>query len=177
MLRDLVKQLGQIAELPESIYQMGSAEIRLAAEAQIVNILISTADRLARQPLMRQGYGALNARRAVDEAARGHHTNHDGALTPPRVENNRLVFCFHHDAAQSVALAGDFNGWNPAQFILTKQRDGIWRIEIEMLPPGSYQYKFVVNNHQWVDDPNNGLKLSDGRGGFNSALHIERQNI
>lgn len=143
----------------------------------IKNILISTADRLGRRPLMRQGYGALNARRAVEEAAREHHTNHDGALTPPRVENNRLVFCFHHDAAQSVALAGDFNGWNPARSIGAKQSDGIWRIEIEMLPPGSYQYKFVVNNHQWVDDPNNGLKLSDGYGGFNSALHVERQII
>ncbi|MCI0391268.1 MAG: S8 family serine peptidase [Acidobacteria bacterium] len=143
----------------------------------IKNILISTAGRLAHQPLVRQGYGALNAQRAVEEAAREHHTNHDGALTPPRVENNRLVFCFHHDAAQSVALAGDFNDWNPAQSILTKRQNGIWRIEIEALPPGSYQYKFVVNNHQWVDDPNNGLKLSDGHGGFNSALHIEEQAI
>ncbi len=161
------------------VAQMLEANPKLTPLA-IKNILISTADRLAHQPhqfLMRQGYGALNARRAVEEAAREHHTNHEWAFTPPRLENDRLVFCFHHDAAQSVALAGDFNGWNPARSVGAKQRDGIWRIEIGMLPPGSYQYKFVVNDHQWVDDPNNGLKLPDGHGGFNSALHIERQII
>ena len=161
------------------VAQMLEANLRLTPQI-IKNILISTTDRLTNQPrqfLMRQGYGALNARRAVEEAEREHHTYHVDALTPPRVENDRLVFNFHHDAAQTVALAGDFNGWNPSQHPLAKQENGIWRIEIEALPPGSYQYKFVVNNDQWVDDPNNGLKSSDGRGGFNSALFIERQAV
>jgi serine protease AprX len=217
LLRGFTEQLSQAAELPESIHQASTAEIRARVESLLVeskiisthyqhvdgtsfsapivtsvvaqmleanpkltpqvikNILISTADRLAHQPLMRQGYGVLNARRAAEEAARESHTSHDGELTPPRVESNHLVFCFHHDTAQSVALAGDFNGWNSARSPLTKQQNGIWRVEIEMLPPGSYQYKFVVNHQQWVDDPNNGLKLADGLGGFNSALHIERQ--
>jgi serine protease AprX len=143
----------------------------------IKNILISTADRLAHQPLMRQGYGVLNARRAVEEAARESHSDHDGELTPPRAENNRLVFCFHHDTAESVALAGDFNGWNPARSALTKQQNSIWRIAVEMLPPGSYQYKFLVNQQHWMDDPNNGLKLPDEYGGFNSVLHVECEAI
>ncbi|MFN0107495.1 MAG: S8 family serine peptidase [Blastocatellia bacterium] len=156
------------------VAQMLEANPKLTPQV-IKNILISTADRIADQPLMRQGYGALNAPRAVAEAVREHHTDHDGEFTPPRVENDCLVFRFHHDTALSVALAGDFNDWNPAQSIFTKQQNGIWRLEVEMLPPGSYQYKFVVNNQSWLDDPNNGLKLSDGHGGFNSLLHIEQQ--
>ncbi len=156
------------------VAQMLEANPKLSPQV-IKNILISTADRIADQPLMRQGYGVLNARRAVAEAMSERHTNHDGEFAPPRVENACLVFRYHHDTALSVALAGDFNDWNPSQFALTRQQNGIWRTEITMLPPGSYQYKFVVNGQQWLDDPNNGLKLSDGHGGYNSLLHIEQQ--
>lgn len=142
----------------------------------IKNMLVSTADRLADQPLVRQGYGVLNARRAVAAAAREYHTDHDGEFTPPRVEDGRLVFRFHHDAAGSVALAGDFNRWNPSASPFTKQPNGIWRAEIELPPPGSYQYKFLVNDEQWTDDPGNGMKSPDGHGGFNSVLYVAQQD-
>ena len=40
----------------------------------VKNILISTADRIATQPAIRQGYGVVNARRAVELAQTERHT-------------------------------------------------------------------------------------------------------
>ncbi|MDX2034786.1 MAG: S8 family serine peptidase [Blastocatellia bacterium] len=138
----------------------------------IRNLLISTADRLAGQPLLRQGYGMLNAARAIEAAARESHTDADHDFTPPQVENGALVFRFHHDQARSVSLAGDFNQWRPDASSFHKQSNGIWRAQIKMLPPGQYQYKFVIDEERWIDDPGNGMKSPDGHGGFNSILQI-----
>jgi serine protease AprX len=138
----------------------------------IKHILISTADRISDQALLRQGYGVLNAHRAVAEARRERHTDPECDFNPPRVEGGRLVFYFHHDEAESVTLAGDFNGWDTSRCRFDKQKSGMWRAEIELPVSGIYRYKLVINQTQWLDDPSNGLREPDEYGGFNSLLHI-----
>jgi serine protease AprX len=140
--------------------------------AAIKHLLISTAGRAAGLSLHQQGYGVLDARRAVEAAAREVHAAHDAGFAPPRIEAGRLVFHFHHDTARRVALAGDFNGWDPAETVLVRLANGFWRAEIEAPAAGSYAYKFVVNDEQWLDDPGNGLKTPDDHGGFNSVVRI-----
>lgn len=138
----------------------------------IKHILVSTADRLRDQALLRQGYGVLNAPRAVAAASRERHTDPECDFSPPRVEGERLVFSFHHDQAETVALAGDFNGWSTTQCFFVQHNNGLWRAETKLPVPGIYRYKFVINQTQWLDDPSNGLKDLDEYGGFNSLLHI-----
>ncbi len=143
----------------------------------IKNILASTADRIANQPSLRQGYGVLNASRAVEEAKRERHTHPECEFGPPRIEGDCLVFSFHHDSANSVMLAGDFNEWDATRDHFVKQSNGLRRAEIELPSPGSYQYKFVVDGGVWIDDPGNGMKVADNYNGFNSLLHIAEQII
>lgn len=138
----------------------------------IRHLLISTADRIAGQPLLRQGFGRLNASRAVEAAAREIHVHHDPDFTPPQVEGESLVFRFHHDEAQRISLAGDFNQWRPSASPLHKGSNGIWRAQIDLPPPGRYGYKFVVDGERWIEDPSNNSKEPDGHGGFNSIVHI-----
>lgn len=138
----------------------------------IKNILISTASRLANQPLLRQGYGMLNAKRAVEAATVERHTANQCDFGPPRVEGGRLIFWFHHDSAESVYLAGDFNGWQANKDSFIQQSHGLWRCELDPLPSGRYQYKLVIDGAQWIEDPSNGLKEADAYCGFNSVLHI-----
>ena len=49
--------------------------------------------------------------------------------------------------------------------------DGIW-VRTEKLPPGRYQYKFVIDRVNWKEDPNNPNRTDDGYGGFNSLLDV-----
>lgn len=153
------------------IAQMLEANPRLTPGV-IKNILIATADRSPQLTLHHQGYGVLNAQRAVAEAGRETHTHEACDFNAPRVENGKLVFWYHDDAAQQVSLAGDFNGWNPKQTYFTRHASGMWQAALPLLPPGNYQYKFVVDGERWIEDSSNGLKTEDNHGGFNSVLHI-----
>jgi serine protease AprX len=151
------------------VAQMLEANPRLTPTA-VKQILVSTAARVAGAPLLRQGYGVLDARRAVEEAARESHQLGAGSFGPPRIEGGRLVFYYHDDAARRVALAGDFNGWEPAP--LEREADGLWRVRIDPPAGGSYRYKFVVDGARWAEDPANGFKEHDGFGGLNSLLNV-----
>jgi serine protease AprX len=154
------------------VAQMIEANPKLTPGA-IKNILISTADRIVTAPAIRQGYGVVNARRAVELAKAEHHALNVVGCSPPRVENGRLVFLFHDDAAESVSLVGDFNGWDKTAAPLVRNESGLWCTEIDAPGPGRYGYKFLVDGQRWLEDPNNGRKSADTYGGLNSVLVLE----
>ncbi|MGH9874614.1 MAG: S8 family serine peptidase [Pyrinomonadaceae bacterium] len=154
------------------VAQMIEANPELTPGA-IKNILVSTADRIASAPAIRQGYGMVNARRAVELAKTEQHLLNVVGCKPPRINNGRVVFLYHDDAAASVSLAGDFNGWDSEASPLTQDEFGLWLTEIPAPKVGSYGYKFVVNGQRWLEDPNNGMKTPDNYGGLNSLLVIQ----
>jgi len=62
-------------------------------------------------------------------------------------------FVFVDAGAQSVSLAGDFNGWSPAATPLQPAEvDGLWSVSLA-LTPGRHEYAFVVDGERWVVDP------------------------
>lgn len=152
------------------VAQMLEANPRLIPAA-IKNILVATADRSANLSLHQQGYGLLNAGRAVAEAANETHTHEECDFNAPRIENGKLVFWYHNDRAKIVSLVGSFNDWNPQATLFAKHQSGMWLAELDSLTAGSYEYKLVVDG-QWQDDHSNGLKVADNHGGFNSVLNI-----
>ena len=153
------------------VAQMIQANSTLTPGA-IKNILISTADRVVTEPAIRQGYGVVNARRAVELAKTEQHGLNVVGCKPPRVENGHLLFVFHDDAADTVSVAGDFNGWNRSATPLTRHNSGLWSTEIVVPQSGRFEYKFIVDGRRWVEDPSNGMKVPDNHGGLNSVLLI-----
>lgn len=137
----------------------------------IKNILISTADRIMTELVIRQGYGVVNARRAIELAITETHTLNVVGCKPPRVENGRLVLVFHDDSATSISVAGDFNGWR--QTPLKRNRSGLWSTEIVTPRTGRFEYKFIINGQRWIEDPGNGMKAPDNYGGLNSVFVVE----
>ena len=77
-----------------------------------------------------------------------------------------------HDFASQVSLAGSFNQWDKEALLLEPGRNGIWKIEIPMLPAGRYSYKFFIDDKSWIEDINNPYREPDGFSGFNSILTI-----
>lgn len=73
--------------------------------------------------------------------------------------------------ARSVAVAGDFNGWNPAQTPLERTDGGMWTATIP-LKPGRYQYMFVIDGEQWMADPLAPEETGDGFGSTNAVLDV-----
>ena len=77
---------------------------------------------------------------------------------------------FSKPGAQSVAIAGSFNSWQPEQTKTTG--NGGWVKELT-IAPGRYEYMFVVDG-QWMADPNAKEFAPNPFGGQNSVLVITK---
>ncbi len=74
--------------------------------------------------------------------------------------------------AHTVAIAGDFNQWNfQSNCLEDPDGDGIWTATLK-LPPGRYEYMFVLDGEEWVPDPNANKFVKDGFGNMNAILEI-----
>lgn len=88
-------------------------------------------------------------------------------LPPPSLKGNTTFKLSGFPNARIVAVAGSFNNWNQSQFLFTRV-DGEWICKIN-LPPGKYEYKFIVDGN-WLVDPRNPRTTNDERGNENSVL-------
>lgn len=151
------------------IAQMLEANPKLTPSL-IKMILASTARRLHDIAPEKQGYGLVTARACVQRAL---EEMHHSIETSPKILRHRIVFHYHDQQARKVALVGDFTAWQKNMILLQKVNEGSWRVDIPLLSEGSYQYKFLVNDKRWVEDPLNPLKESDHYGGLNSVLLVK----
>jgi 1,4-alpha-glucan branching enzyme len=54
-------------------------------------------------------------------------------------------------SAQSVFLSGVFNQWDLSSHPLKRDKNGMWKISLN-LHPGQYEYRFFVDG-EWQSDP------------------------
>ena len=86
-------------------------------------------------------------------------------------ESVYVRFIFVAPNARRVALAGTFNGWDPAAAPLARAgADGLWTVTVA-LSVGQHQYAFVVDGRRWVSDPA-APAVDDGFGRKNSVVSV-----
>jgi len=99
---------------------------------------------------------------------------------PPEPTENGIRFYYKAPAARQVNVAGEFNNWVGTSDgrldpnidpMSDPDGDGIWEITLP-LPPGRYQYKYLVDQVDWQEDPGNPETTDDGFGGKNSILVV-----
>lgn len=91
------------------------------------------------------------------------------ALPSPSREGNIVFNLSDFSGARIVAVAGTFNNWNQSQYLFERVGNE-WTCRIS-LPPGKYQYKFIVDGN-WLVDPGNPTVVRDERGIPNSQLVV-----
>ncbi|MCE9626970.1 MAG: isoamylase early set domain-containing protein [Candidatus Eisenbacteria bacterium] len=92
------------------------------------------------------------------------------AAAAPQATADGMTFKYS-GAANTVALAGEFNAWSTSADPLAKGSDGVWAIT-KKLAPGRYAYKFVIDGGTWKDDPSAKESVDDGFGGKNSIAVV-----
>src|SRR5215208_3445597 len=90
---------------------------------------------------------------------------------PPAQKAKPVPLEYFAPEANTVAVAGDFNEWNPQADMMKKTKAGWWRANVK-LAPGRYQYRFVVDGEQWSEDPENPLKELNEFAAYNSILEV-----
>ena len=81
----------------------------------------------------------------------------------PKPGRTPTVFRCAASNAKSVFLAGDFNGWSDYATPVQRSPDGFWTVAIA-LPPGRYEFKFVVDGH-WCNGDGGDGPWCNGSGG------------
>jgi hypothetical protein len=74
-------------------------------------------------------------------------------LTPSRATagGQEVLFVLPALDATDVSVVGNFNSWEPTA-LSDDNDDGIWMASIP-LPPGRYEYAFVIDGRWWGQDP------------------------
>lgn len=70
-------------------------------------------------------------------------------LRKPR--RKRVTLKCQSTDAQSIFVAGTFNGWDPAALPLKRDADGEWSVDV-LLHKGRHEYKFFVDG-EWLCRP------------------------
>ncbi|MEF8985059.1 MAG: glycogen-binding domain-containing protein [Bacteroidales bacterium] len=89
----------------------------------------------------------------------------------PNKGKKRITFICKADPGSEVYVAGDFNDWKPDKRRLS-DKDGNGRFTTTMLlPPGTYEYKFIING-QWSIDSECEEWMPNKMGTLNSVIEI-----
>ncbi len=120
----------------------------------------------------------------TDDVVEGEDTGDVDAVEPdagPTLEPLAPRSCtqrFEHRTFEphpaTVALAGEFNGWNVGAASLSHDGAGSWTIDLDTtaVVPGPYAYKFVENETNWVIDGGQPLRRIVG-GVENSKVLVD----
>jgi hypothetical protein len=154
-----------IAQLLQATPSLNPREIR--------SILFTTAKRLENIEAVRQGFGIIQPRKAIIKALTKKQIAKVNGSPFVNVENKTVEFYFEHGSAEQISVSGTFNNWAKDVLLLEPGKDGLWKIEIPLLPKGKYYYKFYVDGIQWAEDVENPYREPDGFNGWNSVLQIQ----
>ena len=82
----------------------------------------------------------------------------------PFIEENNANFIYN-GSANSVAIAGDFNGWDPSETKMANMSGTNFFFKTMTFElDARLDYKFVLNNSNWILDPENPNHISGGFG-------------
>lgn len=92
------------------------------------------------------------------------------AKSEKKPKRRRVTFSLEAPEAKEAMLMGDFNKWNPKAHPMKRIKGGVWE-KIVTLPPGRYEYKFLVDA-RWQNDPKNDQVCPNSFGTQNNVLII-----
>ena len=103
-------------------------------------------------------------KRNKNHAGNGNGTPHP---TPKQIE---VSFAIERAEANEVYLSGDFNEWSATNLPMIRRGACRWEKRVT-LPPGRYEYKFIVDG-QWTPDPYASQEVVNAFGSTNSVAEV-----
>ncbi|HET7088996.1 MAG TPA: isoamylase early set domain-containing protein [Anaerolineae bacterium] len=76
-------------------------------------------------------------------------------LTKRKLKNKvRVTFTLPaREGEESICLVGDFNNWEECVTSMARNKDGDWQVKLDLEPNREYQYRYLVNERTWRNDP------------------------
>ncbi len=83
----------------------------------------------------------------------------------------KIEFEYYAPLAQKVQLAGTFNRWNAQKTLLKKDREGRWKVVLQ-LSPGRYEYRYLVDGN-WENDQRPVECVPNAFGAWNCVVTVQ----
>lgn len=74
--------------------------------------------------------------------------------------------------AREVNLVGDFNEWDPSAIPMKGFRGKAFKVDLELQPGTTYQFRYLVNGEYWLNDENADAYAPSGYGEDNGVLRL-----
>jgi 1,4-alpha-glucan branching enzyme len=97
-----------------------------------------------------------------------------GGKTPlKKSDKTSVVFTIDgFDDAAAVAVAGEFNDWEPASTPMKRRKDGTWTATLRLPKNQRFEYRFVVDGENWIADDDADALVPNPFGGKNSVVDL-----
>ena len=89
-----------------------------------------------------------------------------------RPTRREVAFILSSPEAEEVYLCGDFNEWSPGSLPMIRHGGDHWWEKRLVLPPGRYEYKFIVNG-VWIHNPDAAENVPNVYGSLNSVVEVQ----
>ncbi len=87
--------------------------------------------------------------------------------------SQQVTFSIAAPKASKVEVAGTFNNWKAADTLLKKEKNGTWKVSLG-LPPGTYEYRYIVDGN-WTSDSQSPT-VENPFGTSNNIIEVPRKN-
>ncbi len=81
----------------------------------------------------------------------------------------KVKFSFTPEHAETVEILGLNSDWENA-VVMSKKKDGSFTSEVSLPKNSQHQFKYRVNETEWLNEPEADSQASNGFGGVNSVI-------
>ena len=156
---------GQDAPPPQPIADGGSVGLSRAAE------LVERARALSARTAQLAAGLRQPAASAQPEAPQSNVRQKLARIYGPQPTSRGMLFVQPQETGRKLAVAGDFNDWQPEHTPLRLDGSlGVWQASVD-LAPGRYRYQLVIDG-QWMQDPYNRDAEPDDAGRVHSVIDV-----
>src|SRR5690606_11055332 len=74
--------------------------------------------------------------------------------------------------AETVAIVGEFNDWSPSNHIMDGLKDGSFKITLDLETGRPYQFKYLVDGTEWINDDAADAYVANEFNGENSVVTL-----
>ncbi len=81
----------------------------------------------------------------------------------------KVKFSFKPEHAETVEILGLNNDWNTS-IVMSKKKDGTFSSEVSLPKNTQHEFKYRVNENEWLNEPEADNQAANSFGGVNSIL-------
>ena len=82
-----------------------------------------------------------------------------------------MKFTFNFDNAETIEVSGLNNDWQNT-VIMSKKKDGSFSCDINLPKNSNHEFRYLINNNIWLNEPEADGENQNVFGGINSVINV-----